>query len=105
MYAKRFSQVHWTFLGLGDENKWFGNRNYKPGGKWNSVASQMVPRFKERGHPVFTGAGALSRAILTRLKRKRNQALQCGFFEHSTLIPNHSLSKSAQYVRSRLKLG
>ena len=39
-------------------------------GKWNSNASQMVQRFKETGHPVSTGASALSRAILTRLKGK-----------------------------------
>ena len=27
---------------------------YPPEGKWDSVASQMVQRFKETGHPVFT---------------------------------------------------
>ena len=46
-YAKRFSQGHWTFLGPGDEKKWYGNCKYKPEGKWNSIASQMVQRFKE----------------------------------------------------------
>ena len=55
MYAKLFSQGHWTFLGRGDEKKWHGRRNYKPEGKWNSVASQMVQRFKETSHPVFKG--------------------------------------------------
>ena len=29
MYAPRLSQEHWTFLGPGDEKKWYGNRNYK----------------------------------------------------------------------------
>ena len=70
MYAKRFSQGRRTFLGLGDEKKRYGNRNYKPEGKWNSVASQMVQRFKETGHPVFTSASALSRGVLRMLKGK-----------------------------------
>ena len=34
--------------------KWCGKCKYKPEGKWNSVASQMIQRFKETGHPVFT---------------------------------------------------
>ena len=25
MYVKRFSQGHWTFLGPGDERKWYGS--------------------------------------------------------------------------------
>ena len=33
-------------------------------GKWDSIASQMVQRFKETSHPVFTSASALSRGIL-----------------------------------------
>ena len=38
------------------------------------------------------------------VERKRNQTLQCGCFEHRTLIPNYSLSESAQYLRSSLRL-
>ena len=41
-----------------------------PEGKWDSVASQMVLRFKETGHPVFTSANALSCGILRMLKGK-----------------------------------
>ena len=70
MYAKRLSQGHWTFLGLGDEKKWYGNRNQKPEGKLNSVASQMVQRFKETYHPVFKSISALSHGILKRSKGK-----------------------------------
>ena len=60
-YAKRFSQGHWTLLGPGDEKKWCGNCNYKPEGKWNSVASKMVQRFEETGHSIFLSASASSR--------------------------------------------
>ena len=39
-YAKSFSQGHWTFLGLGDEEKWYGTPPYTPEGKWDSTATQ-----------------------------------------------------------------
>ena len=63
-YPKKFPQGHWTFLCPGDEKKWYGKSKCPPEGKWNSVASQMVQRFKETGHPVFASAGAPSRGIL-----------------------------------------
>ena len=31
--------------------------------------------------------------------RDRNHTLQCGFFKHRTLVPNHSFCESAQYLR------
>ena len=37
-------------------------------------------------------------------KWKRSHTLPYWYFEHRTFIPNHSLSKSAQYSRSSLKL-
>ena len=63
-YAKRFSQEHWTFLGPGDEKKWYGTPPYTPEGNWDSTATQMVERFKDTGHPVFKSISALSRGIL-----------------------------------------
>ena len=48
-YAKRFSQGHWTFLGPGDEKKWYETLPYTPEGKWDSTATQMVERFKDTG--------------------------------------------------------
>ena len=51
-YAKRFSRGHWAFLGC------------TPEGKWDSIATQMVERFKETGHPVFKSISAWSREIL-----------------------------------------
>ena len=36
-----------------------------PNGEWDSTAKEMVQRFKETGHPVFS---ALSRGILKRKK-------------------------------------
>ena len=55
---------------LETKRKWYGNCNYKPEGKWNSIASQMVQRFKETSHPVFISASASSRGILRKLRGK-----------------------------------
>ena len=63
-YAKNFSQGHRTFLGPGDEEKWYGKAKYPPEGKWDSVASQVVQRFIATGHPVFKSISALSRGLL-----------------------------------------
>ena len=57
---------HWTFLGPRDEKKWYGALSYTLEGKWNSIATQMVGRFKETGHAVFNSISALSRGILKR---------------------------------------
>ena len=49
-YAMKFSQGHWTFLGPGSEEKWFGSSSYDQKGEWDTLASKMVQRFKESGH-------------------------------------------------------
>ena len=33
---------HWTFLGLGDEKKWYGKSKYLSEGKKNSVVSPSL---------------------------------------------------------------
>ena len=65
-YAERISRGHWTFLGPADEKKWYGTLSYTPEGKWDSITTQMVERFKETGHPVFKSISGLSRGILRR---------------------------------------
>ena len=37
-------------------------------------------------------------------KWQRHHTLQCGFLEHTNLVPNHSFCKSAQYLRSSFEL-
>ena len=75
-YAMRFSQWHWTLLGPGSEEKWYGSSSYAQTGEWNSTANKMVQRFKETGHLVFKSINALSRGILKQKKDK------------DTLVPN-----------------
>ena len=68
--GKQFSQGHRTFLSTGDEKKWYGNLSYTHVGTWDSIATQMMERFKESRHPVVKSISALSRGIL---KRKKNR--------------------------------
>ena len=55
---------HWSFLGPGEEEKWYGTKNYKPEGQWNSTADVMVANFEDSGHPVFRASSALDRGFL-----------------------------------------
>ena len=58
-YANSFSRGQWsTFLGPGDEEKWYRTHTNKPERKWDSIATEMVGHFKETGHPVFTSMSA-----------------------------------------------
>ena len=52
------------FSVLETKKKWYGTPPYTPEGNWDSIATQMVERFKETGHPVFKSISALSRGIL-----------------------------------------
>ena len=54
-HAKKFQQGHRSFLGPGDEEKWYGTCIYKPDGKWDQQANQMTALFAQSGHPVFRG--------------------------------------------------
>ena len=63
-FAKRFAHGHWSFLGPGSEKKWNGTHTYKPTGKWDRVAAEMMLNFTESGHPVFRGSSALERGDL-----------------------------------------
>ena len=93
-----------TRLGPGDEKKCYGTLPYTPEGKCDSTATQMVEQFKDTGHPVFKSISALSRRIPKKEGWQRHNTLQCGCCEHRALIPNHSLSESAQYLMSSFEL-
>ena len=103
-WAKRFSQGHWTFVGPGDEKKWYGTLLYTSEGKWDSTATQMVERFKDTRHPVFKSISALSRGIMKK-KHNRHHTLQCGCFKHRAFVPNRSFCKSAPYFTEQFRIG
>ena len=63
----KFLPGHWTFLGPGSEEKWYGD-SHDQNGQWNCTANKMVQRFKETGHLVCKSTSALSRGILQQRK-------------------------------------
>ena len=69
-YATRFVEGRWAFLGRGEGEKWFRGYDYKPEGRWDSVASEMVQNFKNLGHPVIKGTSALNRGFMRKKKDK-----------------------------------
>ena len=64
IYARRFLPARWSFLGPGSEKKWYSTPEYKPQGEWDRVAEQMMIKFRESGHPVFTATSPLSPGTL-----------------------------------------
>ena len=70
-YATKFQRGHWSFLDRGNEGKWYGTCVYKPDGKWDKQANQMIELIAQSGHPVFRGTSALNRGALKR-KSGRN---------------------------------
>ena len=60
-YARRFPRGHWSFLGPGSDNKWYGTYDHKPDGSWDGTAEKMLLNFAETNHPVFRGTSALER--------------------------------------------
>ena len=97
-YAKRFSQGHWTFLGPGDVEKWYGTLSYAPEGKWDSTVTQMVRRSKETGDPVLKSISALSRGILNRKKNRDTTHFNADASNTELLCPtSHSANQLSVY--------
>ena len=57
-----------------DQRRNGGTHTYKPNGKWDHVAEDMMINFGESGHPVFRGSSALERG---ELKSKGKGTLVC----------------------------
>ena len=76
-YAERFAHGHWSFLGRGSERKRYGTHAYKPNGKWDRVAKDMMLNFSDSGHPVVRGSSASQRRDL-KSKEKENCLHFCG---------------------------
>ena len=85
----------------GSEKKWYGTHTYKPNGKWDPVAEDMMLNFSERGHTVFRASSALERG---NLKCKGEGKLSIHFCDDGRIRGNGSshdhLRQFAQYLRS-----
>ena len=91
---------HWSFLGLANEEKWYGSCNYKPEGKCDQQANQMIEVFARSGHPVFRcclrnmrrskrwlryGVGAQSTMRIKRLDTAQSERALVRFIDTSSL--------------------
>ena len=63
-HARKFPHGHWSFLGPGSEQKWYGTNTYKLDGQWDRVADLIVLNFAESGHPISRGTSAFERGTL-----------------------------------------
>ena len=59
-FATRFKPRDWCFVEPKSENSWWNGNSNEPQGKWDTVALQVVDKFKcHASHPIFP-AGPLS---------------------------------------------
>ena len=63
-YARKFPRGHWSFLGLGSEEKWYGTHTDKPDGSWDRMAVEMMTNFSGSGQPTFRASNAFERGEL-----------------------------------------
>ena len=63
-YARRFTRGHWSFLGPGSEEKWYGTYTDKPDGSRDQTAKNMMANFSGSGQPKFRASSACERGEL-----------------------------------------
>ena len=101
IFAQRFPQGRWSFLGPGSEKKWYSTSEDSPQGEWDRVADLMMIKFWESGHPVFRSTSPLSRGTL---KNKFGRQLSIHFCDdEGTIVTVFRTIISAQYLRSSLR--
>ena len=90
-YAKRVSQGHWTFLGPGDDKKWYGTLPCTPEGKWDSTATQNGGTLRRYRSSSIQEYERFESWNSEDEEWQRHHTLQCGCFKHWTLVPNLSI--------------
>ena len=56
--ACKLPRGHWSFLGSGLEEKWYGTYTDKPDGSWDRMAEEMMLNFSGSCHPTFRASSA-----------------------------------------------
>ena len=64
LYARRFGNGQWSFIGPGSEKKWYCVSEDSPQEVWDNIAERMLAEFAESGCPIFRAASPLSRGQL-----------------------------------------
>ena len=79
MYASRFIDRHWGFVGPGEKSKWY--QGYAVNcGNWILRASPNVEEFENSGNLVFRGVSPLGRGTL-KMRSGRNNIHFNGEFD------------------------
>ena len=76
----------------------------KPGGKWNSVAGEMLQPFVETGHLIITGASSLNRGFVKSKENRNTIHFNAESPNVELLIRIMHSAKSAQCLRSSFEL-
>ena len=64
LYARKFGQGNWSFIGPGSEKKWYSLKEDGPQGIWDKIAERMLVEFAESECPIFRATTPLSRGQL-----------------------------------------
>ena len=84
MYASRFIDRHWVFLGPGEKSKWY--QGYSGNcGKWILRASPIVEEFENSGNLVFKGVSPLGPRTL-KMRSGRNTIHLSGEFDNIVFL-------------------
>ena len=100
LYAKRFGEGQWSFIGAGSEKKWCCISEDSPQVEWDNMAERMLLEFAERGCPIFCATSPLSRS---RFKNKGHGKLSihcCADLETFQTVFRTYFCKSDQSLRS-----
>ena len=101
LYARKFGEGQWPFVGPGSEKKWYSMKEDSPQRIWDNLAEKMLNEFAESGCPIFCATTRLSRG---QLKSKGHGKLSIHFAAvQETIETNFShncFCKPAQSLRS-----
>ena len=99
-----FQLGHWSFIGPGEEEKWYGPHTYTLEGQWNKTRRCHVVKFQRKWTSDIPRFQRIQWRILEEERWKMHDPLQCGIFECRALLSHDSLSKSVQYPQSSSEL-
>ena len=64
LYARRFGEEQWSFIGLGSEKQWHSIKEESLQGVWDNIPERTLVEFAESGCPIFRATTPLSRGQL-----------------------------------------
>ena len=102
--TKECHRGHCSFLGPGDDKKWYGTCNFKPEGKWDQQTNRLIDVCAQSGHPAFPFISVLSWGTLMRKHGRNTIHFTAGSEKQYVYNAHHSISKSVQCLRNSVEL-